>query len=142
MAEFVKKLRGALGIGITWGAVWGAVFVGLGLIAGLVGGSDMDPAEAPFIMARAGAVFGFVSGLGFGALLAAAEGRKTIRNLSLSRAALWGVMGTALIPLLTPVADSMLFIVCPIGAGLAAASVAIARRAELNGAPEHRELPR
>ena len=92
------------------------------------------------VATKAGAIFGFVSGVGFGVLLSLAEGRKAIRDLSLRRAALWGMLGTAVFPLLTPVDNGMLFIVCPIGAGLAAASVAVAKRAELGAHPPQRKL--
>jgi hypothetical protein len=122
--------------------VWAAIFTALVLIAGLVDPDSIDPGDGPLIrVAGIGAVFGLVSGVGFGLLLSLAEGREAIRDLSLSRAALWGMLGTAAYPLLTPVDDGMLLIVCPIGAALAAASVAVAKRAELGASPEQPQLP-
>jgi hypothetical protein len=47
-----------------------------------------------------------------------------------------------LFPLLTAVHNSMLIILCPIGAALAAGSVAIAKRAELRASEELSQLPR
>lgn len=44
------------------------------------------------------------------------------------------------IPLVTPVDNSMLVILCPVGAVLAAASVAVAKRAELNASAEQPKL--
>jgi hypothetical protein len=78
----------------------------------------------------------------FGVTLAVADGRKILRNLSVGRAALWGAVGTALFPLLTQVSNSMLVFACPIGALLAAGSVAIAKRAELRASSEAVKLPR
>jgi len=141
MGAFLRRCRGALGIGVTWGAVWAAIFAALAVIIGLVDPDSIDPGEGPIQVAGIGAVFGFVSGVGFGVLLSLAEGRKAIRDLSLGRAALWGMLGTAAFPLLTPVNNSMLLFVCPIGAALAAASVAVAKRAELRASPELPKLP-
>ena len=141
MGAFLRKCRGVLGIGVTWGAVWAAIFAALAVIIGLVDPDSIDPGEGPIRVAGIGAVFGFVSGAGFGVLLSLAEGGKAIRDLSVGRAALWGMLGTAAFPLLTPVNNSMLLFVCPIGAALAAASVAVAKKAELRASPDQPKLP-
>ena len=127
-------------MGVTWGVVWGAVFAALSLIAGLVDPDTIGPGEGPIPVAGIGAIFGFVSGSAFGLLLALAENRKAIADLSTGRAAVFGALGTALFPLLTPVDNSMLIFLCPIGAGLAAASVALAKRAELAAPGEQPKL--
>ena len=142
MGAFLRRCRGALGIGVTWGAVWAAIFAALAVIIGLVDPDSIDPGEGPIRVAGIGAVFGFVSGVGFGVLLSLAEGRKAIRDLSLGRAALWGMLGTAAFPLLTPVNNSLLLFVCPIGAALAVASVAVAKQAELSASSEQPKLPK
>jgi len=141
MGTLLRRCRGVLGFGVTWGAVWATIFAALALIVGLVDPDSIDPGEGPIRVAGIGAVFGFVSGVGFGVLLSLAEGRKAIRDFSLSRAALWGILGTAAFPLLTPVDNGMLLIVCPIGAALAAVSVAVAKQAELGASPEQPKLP-
>ena len=141
MGAFLRRCRGALGIGVTWGAVWAAIFAALAVIIGLVDPDSIDPGEGPIRVAGIGAVFGFVSGVGFGVLLSLAEGRKAIRDLSLGRAALWGMLGTAAFPLLTPVNNSLLLFVCPIGAALAVASVAVAKQAQLRASSEQPKLP-
>ncbi len=140
MAAFLRKCRGALGVAATWGAVWAAIFAALGLTIGLLDPDSIDPGEGPVRVAWIGAIYGVVSGATFAVLLSLAEGRKAIRDLSLSRAALWGILGTAAFPLFTPVDNSMLIILCPVGAALAAASVAVAKRAELNASPEQPKL--
>lgn len=127
---------------MTWGAVWAAIFAALALIIGFVDPDQIDAGEGPIPVAGVGALFGFVSGAAFAVLLSLAEGRKTIRDLSLTRAALWGALGTAAYPLLTPVDNGMVFIVCPVGAALAAASVAVARKAQLGVSPEQPTLSR
>lgn len=136
MRTFLRRCRGALGFGVTWGVAWAAIFGALGLIIGVVDPDSIDPGEEPIRIAWIGALLGFVSGGAFAVLLSLADGRKTIRRLSLSRAALWGALGSAVFPLLTPANNSMLLFICPIGAALAAGSVAIARRAELRASTE------
>ena len=130
MRAVLRWCRGLLGTGVTWGAVWAGVFLALTFVAEVVAPGSIGPGEGPIVAAGAGALFGFVSGVVFGLLVSLAEGHRRIGELSLSRAAVWGMLGTAVYPLVTAVSDGMLLIVCPIGAGLAAASVALAQRAE------------
>ena len=140
MGELLRWCRGVLGIGVTWGAAWGAIFGGLALIVALADPGGGDPGEGVFQVARIGAVFGFASGAAFAVLLSLGDGRKTLRDLSPGRAALWGMLGTAAYPLLTQVHDGMVFIVCPVGAALAAASVAVAKKVELGASTEPPKL--
>jgi hypothetical protein len=76
---------------------------------------------------------GFVSGALFGIALTFAERRKSVGDLSLVRAALWGVMASAVFPLVTGRADQV-FWTCPFGLITSVVSVAIARNAELRDA--------
>jgi hypothetical protein len=115
--------------------MWGAIFAAIGLIVRVIDPGSIDPGEEPIVIAGIGAILGFVSGAGFGALLAVAERGKRIRDLSLGRAALWGALATSVWPLLTPADNRMLLFLCPIGAALAATSIAIAKRAALRAAP-------
>ena len=136
MRSFLRKCRGALGLGLMWSVTWAAIFALLGVIIGVVDPDSIDPGEEPLRIAWIGGVFGFISGTGFGALLSIAEGRRMLRGLSLWRAALWGALGTAAFPLLTAVDNRLVFFVCPIGAALAAVSVAVAKRADLDAPSE------
>lgn len=140
MKGWMRRVRGALGIAATWGAVFAVVLGGLAVVAGIFDPDSIDPGETIGRFAGIGMFFGAVSGLVFSTLLAVSENRKRLRRLSTGRAAMWGAVGTAAIPLLTGVADSMVILVCPIGAALAATSVAIARRGELDAAPEPPQL--
>lgn len=74
---------------------------------------------------------GFLSGLGFAGLFAFGEKRRTIHELSLGRAALWGFPGAAAVPALTGADVGEGWITGTLGALFAATSLAIARRAVL-----------
>ena len=120
MKSFLRRLRGAVGIGLTWGAAWGAIFAAIGFIAWLVDPSVIGPGEGPGVIIGTGAVLGLVSGSVFSGLLVVAERGRELRELSMRRVALWGAIATAVFPVLTPADNSMLLFLCPIGAGLAA----------------------
>ena len=96
--------------------------------------------ESPFVIAPIVRLIGFVSGVGFGIILSFAERRKTILELSLSRVAMWGILGSAALPLLTGMENTLIFVVCPLGAVFASVSVAIARKAELHGSAQPKLL--
>jgi hypothetical protein len=71
--------------------------------------------------------------------LSLTEHGKAIRNISLARAALWGLLGSAVFPILTQRADQV-FWTCPFGAVIAMALVAIARKASLSRAMQPMRL--
>ena len=136
MNKFLRRLRGVLGTGLTWGVLWAVIGLAVGLIVGVVDPDSIDPGEEPPIIAAFVGIGGFISGVTFGTILSIAErGRKSILDLSLSRAALWGILGAAAVPLLAGKIDQLI-ITCPLGAVFAMGSVAIARRAQLHEAKE------
>lgn len=140
MNALLQKLRGVMGIGLTWGILWAAIGTAVALVIGVLDPDSIDPGESPIIM---GAIIGFVglvSGVGFGILLSVGESRKAIRDLSLSRAAMWGILGSAALPLLTTMDNGLILITCPLGAAFAAASVAIARKAERHNSEQPKVL--
>jgi len=134
MTNLLRRLRGALGIGLTWAGLW----VGFGILAGTVIGvfhpEDIGPGEGPSRALPILGLVGFLSGLGFASLLAFAERRRTLRDLSLWRVGLWGMLGSAAIPLLMGTDGSMGWLTGSLGATFATASVALARRGALRGA--------
>jgi hypothetical protein len=75
-----------------------------------------------------GGVIGLVPGVAFGVLLSLAEKRKAVRDIMLTRTAMWGLIASAPIPLLTGREDQLL-VLCPIGAAVAVGVVAIAGKA-------------
>ena len=150
MNRLLRRLRGLLGVGVTWGTLWGAIGAGIGFVLGA-----LNPAlwtfENPIVLWGLGmAAYGFVSGVGFGTLLSLRESSKRLRDLSLKRVALWGVLGSAAVPLLflgffeagTTVIDILgaMGVTAMLGGTFAPGAVAIARRAELASPDEHELL--
>jgi hypothetical protein len=132
MTDLLRRLRGALGIGLTWGVSWAALGALLGVIVGIVRPSEIDPGEGPATIARVLGLVGLISGVGFAALLSLAERRKSLGELSLVRAALWGFLGAAAIPALTGADATMGLISGSLGALFATGSIATARRRQLS----------
>lgn len=141
MRGLLRKLRGALGLAVVWGVSGAAILAGVAAIIGVFDPNSIDPGESLPRFAAIGGAIGAASGLGFSALLAWAERRKALRNLSLGRVALLGAIGAAAFPLLTTANNALLLVVCPLGAALAAGSVALARRAALEAPVEQPRLP-
>ncbi len=94
------------------------------------------------------ALYGLVSGVGFGTLLSLREGRRTIFDLSLRRTAILGILGSAAVPLLfgalgtfevgTTTAEVLgaILVTGVLGGTFAPAAIAIARRAEVRAVEE------
>ena len=130
MPTVLRRLRGIVAVGLTWGAVWAAFGALIGGVALVVSPEVVDQGEGPLDLARILGTAGFISGAGFALLLATLERGRGLLNVSMARVAAWGVGGGVLIPLLTDVANSQVFWTAPLGAALATSALAIARRAE------------
>ena len=138
MKKWLRRIRGAVGMGLIWGAAWGVAgaIVMLGFL--LKTGSRPD---APFpIMFGA---FGFLAGVVFSGVLGLVEGRRRFGQMSLPRFALWGAIGGLLLSATFVLAVSLggdpaflrnLLVIGPVfaiaGAGSAAGSLALARKAQ------------
>ena len=137
MRKSLRRIRGALGMGLTWAVAGGVAgtIVNLGFLVRT--GSRPD---APFpIMLGA---FGFVAGVVFSAVLALVEGRRRFDQMSLPRFAAWGGgVGFALSATFflavsrgDPAFLRYFVVVGPVvaaaAAGCAAGSLALARRAQ------------
>lgn len=139
MKKWLRRIRGALGMGLTWALAWfGAgvvMLLGLLLLTGSTG------ADVPYPIGF-GAI-GFVAGVTFSGVLGLGEGRRRFDQMSFSRFAGWGAAGGLLLAVIFvsavalaegPAFLSNLVFLGPIfaaaGAGSAAGSLAIARRAE------------
>ena len=138
MKKWGRRIRAAIGMGLTWGAAW----FGAGILLARVPGLSSD---LPFALLFA--PLGFVTGVMFSGILVVIEGRRRFDRFSLSRFAGWGaasglllsgtfVVGAALrgaalwgefLTFGPPLAVA--------GAVCAAGSLAVARRGE------RRELP-
>jgi len=141
MDNLLRKLRGMLGVGLTWGVGWGIIMFILGSIIGVVDPDSLDAGEEPWRLAGIVGTVGFISGSVFALIFSSAERRKSIRELSVLRSAFWGALGGAVLPLLTTMNDSVLLNTMPLGAIFAASTVAIARRAALREAEVVESLP-
>ena len=144
MGKLLRRLRGLAGVGVTWGAMWAGIGAGIGLIIGIVEPDAWRWTNPVLDWAYGMGLYGFVSGIGFGTLLSLKEGRKRLFDLSLGRVVLWGLVGSAAVPIIF----SMLGVLGVAGASLveiieaimvtgflggtfAPGSVAIARSAQL-----------
>ena len=88
MKKWLLRVRGALGMGVTWGFAWSLV----GLVPRWLLGFNPD-APFPIIFG----VLGFVAGLTFSGLLVLTERRRGFDQMSLPRFAGWGATGGLLL---------------------------------------------
>ena len=88
MRKWLRRVRGAIGMGFTWAAAWSAV----GFVPRWVFGIDSD---LPFGLLFGG--LGFIAGVTFSGLLVLAEGRRRFDQMSLPRFAVWGAAGGLLL---------------------------------------------
>ena len=136
MKTWVRRLRGTLGMGLTWAFAGSAV--GMIISLGFVVRTGSRP-DAPFpIMFGA---LGFIAGLVFSGVLRLVEGRRRFDQMSISRFAAWGAavgLGLSATFFLAVSRGDLAFlryfvVVGPaaavVAAGCAAGSLALARRA-------------
>ena len=134
MQKSLRRIRGAIGMGFTWGAAWCAAGIMLAVVTRF-------KADAPFPLIFG--VLGFIAGVIFFAILALTEGRRGFDQMSLPRFAVWGATGGLLLSAVFAKAASLgwgdVLAIAPTFAAAcavcASGSLAVARRA----AP--RELP-
>jgi hypothetical protein len=128
MRKWLRRIRGAIGMGFTWGAAWS----GAGIVLAVVTGFQAD---APFPLVFG--VLGFIAGVIFSAFLALSEGRRRFDQMSLPRFAAWGAIGGLLLSALFAKAASLgwrdVLAIAPTfalaSAVCASGSLAVARRA-------------
>ena len=127
MSQLLRRLRGIIGMGLTWAVGCVGIMLGITAIGGWWGEFFR---EIPIY-----ATFGFVLGGAFGGILSLAERHRRLRELSLWRIALWGALGA--LPLLGGVSlvygppNLMSWIIMTaLCAGLGTGSVALAKRAD------------
>lgn len=136
MSKWLRRIRGAIGMGLTWGLAWFAAGMALLIIVG------PDAADVPFPLGFG--FLGFLAGITFSAVLASLEGRRRFDQISLPRFAGWGGIGGGLFSVIFVFAvaafaegatfiQNLLFLgplFAAAGAGSAAGLLALARRAE------------
>lgn len=132
MNQPLRKSLGVLGIGLCWGVAWSTFFATFALYIIVFRPREIEPGDGPLPISVIGFIIGCVCGTLFGAIVSFAENRKSLHDLALVRIACWGLLASAAWPLLTPLPDEMVFVLCPLGVICAAFSVVIARRAEFH----------
>ena len=130
MGKWLRRIRGAIGIGFTWAVAWSLV----GAMPRWLFGFNTD-APFPIIFG----VLGFIAGVIFSGLLMLTEGRRGFDELSLPRFAAWGAVGGFLLSAIFTRAASLGFgdalAIVPTfavaSAICASGSLALARRARM-----------
>lgn len=135
MGTYLQKLRGVISISLIWAAVWAIMFTALTYLLQLFLPFDSDVGTLSF-MIIIGWV-GLVSGSIFGILLVLNESGKAIRSLSLGRVMGWGILSSAVYPILTGRANQV-FWTFTLGAIVALAFVMLARRADVRNSRDSR----
>ena len=128
MRQLLRRLRGIVGIGVTWAVGWGLVGGLLTAILRIFRPGDFDAGENELVAAALFAMAGFLCGSAFSLLFALAERRRAVDDLSVVRAAVWGGVGAAALPFLTTMDDRMAILFAPLGALFAAGAVALAKQ--------------
>jgi len=139
MSKWLKRIRGAVGMGVTWALAWSFVCA-VGALQGLVFGA-LNGGAVYFVNSVLWfALAGLIGGSAFSVVLGIAGRRHTFDDLSLPRFAGWGALSALLmfvptaallgVQLLTPEALVTTALVVGLGAGSAAGSLALARRAD------------
>lgn len=139
MKEWVRRIRGAIGMGLTWAGAWFGA--GMIILLGSLLATGSTGADVPYPLGFG--MLGFVAGVAFSGVLGLVEGRRRFDQMSLPRFAGWGAVGgfllSAIFVLAVAFAEDPAFlgnlvVLGPIfalaGAGCAAGSLALARRAE------------
>jgi hypothetical protein len=135
MRTWLRRIRGAIGMGLTWAAAWFAA----GTVPRWVFGVNTD-APLPLVFG----LFGLIAGVVFSAVLALAEGRRRFDEMSLPRFAGLGAIGGLLLSAVIAKAGSLgwgdVLALAPtlaIASGISAAgSLAMARRAVRQELPD------
>jgi len=139
MNKWVRRIRGAIGMGLTWAAAWFGA--GMVLLMGLLLVTGSTGADVPYPLGFG--AFGFIAGVTFSGVLGLVEGRRRFDQMSLPRFAGWGAAGGFLLSAIfvsivalveDPAFLGNLVVLGPVfalaGAGSAAGTLALARSAE------------
>ncbi|MGD2067716.1 MAG: hypothetical protein PVI57_03455 [Gemmatimonadota bacterium] len=138
MGEWIRRIRGTIGMGLTWAAAWMPIGALLALVLWVMG---FDPVGFVGMLITIFGALGFVGGSIFSGVLRLAEGRRRFDELSLLRFAAWGGVGGLLLGGLAGIAlfggpglqwtDAVIAgVTTALGAGSAVGTLALARRAE------------
>ncbi len=122
MKRWLKRIRGAVGLGLTWAAVW----FGVGAVFDMLSGAPVNGALLE--NAFQAAVLGFLGGASFSVVLGIAEARRTFGEMSQWRFTSLGAASGLVLSMV--LGGSFVALFTLMGAGCAAGSLALARRAD------------
>ena len=89
METWIRRIRGAIGMGLTWALAWFTVGMLLLLVVG------PEAADVPFPVGFG--ALGFLAGTTFSGVLGAIDGRRRFDQMSVPRFAAWGAVGGLLL---------------------------------------------
>lgn len=95
MKQWFQRMRGAIGIGLTWAAAWAPVGALTGWVTAMVLGFPLGVVTANYALLFG--ALGFIGGGIFSTVLSLAEGRRSFDQLSLPRFVAWGALGGLLL---------------------------------------------
>ena len=131
----MRRIRGAVGVGVVWGVAW----LGVGLVLLLIVG--FGAADVPFPLFFG--FLGFLAGATFSGILGILGRRRRFGEMSLPRFAVWGALGGLLLSVIVNFAAGLggdMLVVASVfalaGAISAMGTLALARRAEEPQPPE------
>jgi hypothetical protein len=133
LSPTLRRLRGALGLALTWAVLWGiaAGFTG-GIVSSVILLLRGTIPPVPLLMAAfalAGAISGFVSGAGFALLLTTSARRRTLDDLNPLHFGALGAIPAAVFGWLLFHQAGLAFIATSFGFVAATGSLILARRA-------------
>lgn len=130
MSKWMRRIRGAFGMGLTWALAWFAAGMALLLVVG------PDAADVPFPLGFG--MLGFFAGATFSGVLGLVDGRRSFDQLSIPRFAGWGAVGgilfSGIFVLVAGLGVGVLLVLAPVfalsSAACAAGSLVLARKAD------------
>lgn len=94
MSTGLQRIRGAIGMGVTWAAGWAPIGAAVGAVLHVVlPGAPIGMGGVIVLNAATFAVLGLLGGVIFATVLRLAEGHHRFDELSLPRFAIWGALG-------------------------------------------------
>ena len=139
MKKWLRRMRGALGMGLTWAIGWAPVGAVTGWVTGVLLGFPLIGIALNYT-AMFG-VLGFAAGTIFSTVLSITERRRRFEELSSARFVTWGALGGSVLGVMavaiglvglefTWFGAAVIGIAALMGAGSAAGTLAIARAAD------------
>lgn len=139
MNKWLRRIRGAIGMGLIWGAAW--LGAGLVMMLAFLLLTGSTGADVPYPLGFG--MLGFLAGTTFSGVLSLVEGRRRFDEMSLPRFTGWGAAGGFLLSALFVVTVTLvddpaflgnLVVLGPVFAGAGAicagGALTLARRAE------------